>query len=121
MGARETALNTLIACRKEGGWSNGVLKTYIRRDKLDRRDAALATRLCYGVLQNRLKLDFYLSQLLTGKLKDLHPAVRDILHLGLYQLYEMDKVPSSAAVNESVDLAKKYCKKQALVWIKRFF
>ena len=112
MGARETALNVLIACRKEDGWSNGVLKAYIRRDKLDRRDAALATRLCYGVLQNRLKLDFYLQQLLTGKLKDLHPAVRDILHLGLYQLLEMDKVPGSAAVNESVDLAKKYCKKQ---------
>ena len=100
MGARETALNVLIACRKEGGWSNGVLKEYLQRDHLDRRDAALATRLCYGVLQNRLKLDFYLEQLLTGKLKDLHPAVRDILHLGLYQLYEMDKVPSSAAVNE---------------------
>ena len=112
MGARETALNVLIACRKEDGWSNGVLKEYIRRDKLDRRDAALATRLCYGVLQNRLKLDHYLTQLLTGKLKDLHPAVRDILHLGLYQLTEMDKVPGSAAVNESVDLAKKYCKKQ---------
>ena len=112
MGARETALNVLIACRKEDGWSNGLLKEYIRRDKLDRRDAALATRLCYGVLQNRLKLDFYLQQLLTGKLKDLHPAVRDILHLGLYQILEMDKVPSSAAVNESVDLAKKYCKKQ---------
>jgi 16S rRNA (cytosine967-C5)-methyltransferase len=44
--------------------------------------------------------------------KDLHPAVRDILHLGLYQLYEMDKIPQSAAVNESVSLAKKYCKKQ---------
>ena len=112
MGARETALNVLIACRKEGGWSNGVLKEYLQRDHLDRRDAALATRLCYGVLQNRLKLDFYLQQLLTGKLKDLHPAVRDILHIGLYQLKEMDKVPSSAAVNESVDLAKKYCKKQ---------
>ena len=112
MGARETALNVLIACRKEGGWSNGVLKEYLQRDRLDRRDAALATRLCYGVLQNRLKLDFYLQQLLTGKLKDLHPAVRDILHLGIYQLKEMDKVPSSAAVNESVDLAKKYCKKQ---------
>ena len=112
MGARETALNVLIACRKEGGWSNGVLKEYLQRDHLDRRDAALATRLCYGVLQNRLKLDFYLQQLLTGKLKDLHPAVRDILHLGLYQLKQMDKVPSSAAVNESVDLAKKYCKKQ---------
>ena len=111
MGARETALNVLIACRKEAGWSNGVLKDYIGRDRLDRRDAALATRLCYGVVQNRNLLDFYLAQLLTGKLKDLHPAVRDILHMGLYQIYLMDKIPESAAVNESVDLAKRYCKK----------
>ena len=112
MGARETALNALIACRKDGAWSNGVLKEYVHRDRLDSRDAALAARLCYGVLQNRNKLDFYLKQLLTGKLKDLHPVVHDILHLGLYQIYEMDKIPESAAVNESVDLAKKYCKKQ---------
>lgn len=112
MGARETALNALIACRKNGAWSNGVMKEYMLRDRLDRRDAALAAKLCYGVLQNRNKLDFYLKQLLTGKLKDLHPALRDILHLGLYQIYELDKVPDNAAVNESVDLAKKYCKKQ---------
>ena len=112
MSARETALDVLIACRKQDGWSNGVLKDYIVRDQLDRRDAALASRLCYGVLQNRGRLDFYLKQLLTGRVKDLHPAVRDILHLGLYQLYEMDKIPASAAVNESVALAKKYCKKQ---------
>ena len=112
MGARETALNALIACRKDGAWSNGILKDYIARDRLDSRDAALATRLCYGVLQNRLKLDFYLGQLLTGKLSKLHPALRDILHLGIYQLYEMDKIPESAAVNESVTLARKYCKKQ---------
>ena len=112
MGARETALNALIACRKEGAWSNGVMKEYILRDRLDSRDAGLATRLCYGVLQNRMKLDFYLKQLLTGKIKDLYPVVHDILHLGLYQLFELDRVPDSAAVNESVDLAKKYCKKQ---------
>lgn len=112
MGARETALNALIACRKDGAWSNGVLKEYIIRDRLDSRDAALATRLCYGVLQNRMKLDFYLKQLLTGKIRDLHPAVRDILHLGLYQIYELDKIPDSAAVNEAVTLAKKYCRKQ---------
>ena len=110
MGARETALHALMACRRDGAWSNGVLKEYIRRDKLDSRDAALATRLCYGVLQNRGKLDFYLKQLLTGKLSSLHPVVRDILHLGLYQIYEFDKIPDSAAVNESVTLAKKYAK-----------
>ena len=111
MNARETALNALIACRREGAWSNGILKEYIQRDRLDSREAGLASRLCYGVLQNRGKLDFYLSQLLTGKLKSLHPAVHDILHLGLYQMYEMDKIPVSAAVNESVALAKKYCPK----------
>ena len=111
MGARETALHVLIACRKEGGWSNGVLKHYTARDRLDRREAALAARLCYGVLQNRLKLDFYLQQLLTGKVSSLHPAVRDILHLGLYQLRLMDKIPDAAAVNESVQLTKKYCPK----------
>ena len=112
MSARETALSALIACRKAGAWSNGVLKEYIARDRLDRREAALATRLCCGVLQNRGALDFYLKQLLTGKLKDLHPGLRDILHLGLYQLYFMEKIPESAAVNESVTLARKYCKQQ---------
>lgn len=112
MGARETALNALIACRKEGAWSNGVLKDYVVRDRLDRRDAALASRLCYGVLQNRLKLDFWLQQLVTGKVRSLHPVIRDILRLGLYQLYETDKIPESAVVNESVSLAKKYCPKQ---------
>ena len=110
MGARETALCALIACRKEGAWSNSVLKEYTRRDGLDSRDAGLAARLCYGVLQNRAKLDFYLKQLLTGKLRDLHPVVRDILHMGLYQIYELDKIPDSAAVNESVSLVKKYNK-----------
>ena len=112
MAARETALNVLIACRKNGAWSNGVLKDYVSRARLDRREAALATRLCYGVLQNRMLLDHYLQQLLTGKIRDLHPVIHDILHLGLYQLYMLDKIPDSAAVNESVALAKHYCRKQ---------
>ena len=112
MSARKTALDALIACRKRAAWSNGVLKDYIARDRLDRRDAALATRLCYGVLQHRGMLDFFLQQLLTGKVKDLHPVVRDILHMGLYQIYELNKIPESAAVNESVDLVKKYCRTQ---------
>ena len=105
MAARETALCALMACRKDGAWSNGILKEYTQRDQLDKREAALAARLCYGVLQNRGRLDFTLKQLLTGKLRDLHPVIRDILHLGLYQLLFLDKIPQSAAVNESVALA----------------
>ena len=112
MSARETALNVLKDCRAEGSWVNAALKEHLAHDRLDRRDAALATRLSYGVLQNRQLLDHYLQQLLTGRLKDLRPVLRDILHLGLYQILFLDKIPESAAVNESVDLAKRYCKKQ---------
>ena len=107
-GARETALQALMACRKEGAWANAVLKEYIARNRLDSREAALASRLCYGVVQNRLRLDYFLEGLLSRPLSQLHPVVRDVLHLGLYQLYDLDKIPASAAVNESVALAKKY-------------
>ena len=112
MSARETALQVLKNCRAEGAWVNSALKEQLARDRLDRRDAALATNLAYGVLQNRPLLDHYLQQLLTGRLKDLRPVLRDILHLGLYQILFLDKIPESAAVNESVELAKRYCKKQ---------
>ena len=110
MSAREVALQVLTTCRREEGWVNEVLKKQLARSGLDPRDAALATRLCYGVMQNRIRLDFYISQLLTGKSRNLHPVLRDVLRLGLYQLFYMDKIPASAAVNESVALAKKHCK-----------
>ena len=85
MVARETAINALIACRKEGAWSNGVLKQYVLRDNLDRRVAALASRLCCGVLQNRALLDWFLDSMLTGR-KHLQPVLRDILRLAAYQI-----------------------------------
>ena len=111
--ARTTALSALIAARRQGAWSDGVLKEYIARDRLDRRDAALASQLCYGVMQNRLLLDYDLGQVLTGKLKDLQPIVTDILRLGAYQILWMDRVPDSAAVNEAVEQCKRYVNKRA--------
>ena len=113
MSARTTALAALIACRKQGAWADGVLKEYIARDRLDRRDAALASRLCYGVLQNRMLLDYYIEHFLTGSMKKLQPVVLDILRLGMYQLFFLDKVPVSAAVNEAVEQGKKYANRSA--------
>ena len=49
-GARDTALRALIAMRRQSAWSDGALKEYIAQDRLERRDAALASQLCYGVL-----------------------------------------------------------------------
>ncbi len=113
MNARTTALSALIACRKQGAWADGVLKEYTARDRLDRRDAALASRLCYGVLQNRLLLDHRIQQCLTGSIRRLQPVVLEILRLGMYQLTMMDKIPASAAVHEAVEQGKKYANPRA--------
>ena len=108
--AREAALRTLTACEKQGAWSDGYLKRILRESGLDSRDAALATRLCFGVLQNRLLLDWHLAQFCTTKLEKLDLNVLCILRTAAYQLLFLDKIPPSAAVNEAVSLTKKYCR-----------
>ena len=113
MSARTTALSALIATRRQGAWSDGILKEYVQRDKLERRDAALASQLVYGVLQNRMLLDFYLAQVVSGPLFRLQPAMLDILRLGAYQILLLDKIPDSAAVNEAVEQTKKYVNQKA--------
>ena len=101
---REAALTSLTACRRLDAWSDGSLKAASRG--LDRREAALAARLTYGVLQNRALLDFYLGHYCSQSFGKLEPFVRDVLRLGAYQVLFMDRVPDSAAVNEAVKMVK---------------
>ena len=108
--ARNVALDALVACEKQGAWSDGYLKKAIKAAELDGRDAALATRLCFGVLQNRMLLDFYLSQLCTTRLEKLEAPIRNLLRLGAYQILYLDRVPDHAAVSETVSLARKKAK-----------
>ena len=111
--ARTTALSALIAVRRQGAWADGALKEYLARDRLDRRDAALAVRLVYGVVQNRMLLDYDLAQVVSCPLSRLQPVVLDILRLGAYQILFLDKIPISAAVNEAVEQTKAYANKRA--------
>ena len=111
--ARETALEVLTACRKLDAWSDGSLKSACQRNGLDRREAAMAARLTYGILQNMALLDFYLGQYCSQKFSQLEPFVRDVLRLGAYQILMMDKVPDSAAVNEAVEMAKHHKRARA--------
>ena len=108
--AREAAMLTLAACERQGAWSDGYLKKVLREQGLDKRDAALATRLCYGVLQNKLLLDWHLARFCKNKLTSLDVKVLCNLRAAVYQLLFLDKVPPSAAVNEAVDLTKKHCR-----------
>ena len=89
-GGREAALEALTACRRLDTWSDNSLKTASRG--LDRREAALAARLAYGVLQNRALLDFYLDSCCDQSFAKLEPFVRDVLRLGAYQILYMDRV-----------------------------
>lgn len=110
MDAREVAMLTLNACQRQGGWSDGVLKKQLAAAGLDSRDAALATQLCFGVLQNQLLLDFYLSKFSNIPLKRMEGKVIQVLRLGAYQMLFLDKIPHSAAVNSAVAMTKANCK-----------
>ena len=107
MTAREAAFRTLVACEKQDAWADGFLKRTLNEGKLDAREAALATRLTFGVTQNRMLLDWYVDRFAKGKL-DLN--VRTALRLGTYQMLFLTRVPVSAAVNESVKLTRKFSK-----------
>ncbi len=103
MNARQTALEALQRCRRDGAWAGASLDGMIRRTGLDRRDAALAAKLCLGVLQNSTLLDHVISCYAESRLE---PKLRDILRLGAYQLLFLDRVPPRAAVNETVALCR---------------
>ena len=108
--AREAAMLTLTACERQGAWSDGYLKKVLREQKLDRREAALAAHLSYGVLQNKLLLDWHLEAFSKSPLDKLDVRVLCNLRVALYQLLFLDKIPCSAAVNEAVELTKKHCR-----------
>ena len=104
--ARSVALRVLIACRKNDAWADASLKAALSSAMLSAADAALCSRLVYGVMQNKLLIDHYLGAFCSQKLEKLQPPLPDILRLGAYQILFMDRIPVSAAVNESVELAK---------------
>ncbi len=65
-------------------------------------DRQLATNIIYGVLRLRQSLDLILQELCTQPITKLKPFVHQALAVGLYQIFFLDRIPESAAVNESV-------------------
>ena len=89
-GARDTALEVLLQIDRANAWSDGSLKRTIAKNGLDSRDAALATRLAYGVIQNRLLLDYYIGVWCSQRPGHLEPLILNILRMGGYQILFMD-------------------------------
>ncbi len=108
-GARAVSLEILLRC-ESGGYSNLALDTAIKRNNLTPADRALVTALTYGVIEKKITLDRIISTLSSIPESKIEGRTRMILRMGIYQLRYMDKIPSFAALNESVDLADKRSK-----------
>lgn len=104
--ARAVALYVLNDCRTAKAWADVSLKGHLEKAKLSGSDAALCSRLVYGVVQNRILLDYYLQFYCNQELEHLQAPLLDILRLGAYQILFLDRVPDHAAVHETVELTK---------------
>lgn len=105
-GARAAALETLLAVDRARVYADDALDQSLSRALLDTRDRALAVELVYGVLRHRLTLDWRLDHVADRPIRRLPHPVQAALRLATYQLLYLDRIPQSAAVNESVALVK---------------
>ena len=105
MDDRFLAYKVLSKIERDKAYSNIAVDAVLNQNEAS--SAPFVCALVYGVIERKITLDYYLSQLLTQPIKKLNPQVLTILRMGVYQIKYMDKVPVSAAVNESVKLSKK--------------
>ena len=105
--SRSLAFNVLLKIENDGAYSNLALNHAIRENKLGGVDSAFLSALVYGVLERKITLDYIIKQYSKIPLRKIETKTKIILRMGIYQLLYMDKVPDSAAVNESVKLAKR--------------
>ncbi len=105
MDDRFLAYKILSKIERDKAYSNITVDAVLNDNEAT--SAPFVCALVYGVLERKITIDYYLSKFLTQPLKKLNPQVLTILRIGVYQIKYMDKVPNSAAVNESVKLSKK--------------
>ncbi|MBM7560539.1 16S rRNA (cytosine(967)-C(5))-methyltransferase RsmB [Fusibacter tunisiensis] len=105
--ARKESVKILRKIDVEGSFSHLTLNDALSNPELSDMDRRFIMSIVYGVLENKLLLDYYIRKLSTLRFGKINHEIVIILRMGLYQLIFMDRVPDSAAVNESVKLAKK--------------
>jgi 16S rRNA (cytosine967-C5)-methyltransferase len=104
---RQIAFDALMKTYRDNAFSNLTLDGVLSKSDLDTRDKSFVSNLFYGVIERQLTIDYQLGLYLSKPLKKLKPEVLTIMRMGAYQILFMDKVPDSAAVNESIKLSKK--------------
>lgn len=114
--ARTVAVSVLVESVKSDEGADLLLDRALTQSRCDSRDRALAMELTYGVLRRLATIDWRLASVVDKPLPRLPLAIQMIVRLGAYQLLYLDRIPHSAAVNESVQLTKRWAKPLGRDW-----
>ena len=106
--ARQEALKIIYRINEKGAFINIALNKVARDQNISNLDRALITELVYGTIRWRLTLDWVINKFSNRGTDKIHPWVRNILRMSVYQILYLDRVPSFAACNEAVNLAKSF-------------
>ncbi|MGF7185705.1 16S rRNA (cytosine967-C5)-methyltransferase [Desulfitispora alkaliphila] len=108
INTRELAYRILHKIDVDKGYANITVNKFLERKDISKADRSFITQIVYGVLRHKGTLDWVIHQFTKNKFKKIKPNVLIILRIGLYQIMFMDRVPVSAACNESAKLARSF-------------
>ena len=107
MNAREIAYKVLLDVEKNKNYSNMAINKHFKDVKLSNKDRGLATEIIYGVIENKYYIDYMIDKLSKVKTNKMEIYVKTLLRMGIYQIMFLNSISDYAAVNETVNLAKK--------------
>jgi 16S rRNA (cytosine967-C5)-methyltransferase len=105
---RKTAYLALMDVEEKQSYSNLALNSRIEAGRPE--SPAFVREMVYGVLENKIYLDYIIGRFVKTPVSGMKSSDRTVLRLGVYQMKFLDGVADYAAVNESVELAKKFCR-----------
>lgn len=105
--SRKIALTILNEIEASESYSNIKINQAIKEHGLVGLDKNFVLKLVYGVLENKILLDYYIRKMSKTRLKKIDHRILNVLRMSIFQIVFLDKVPASAAVNEGVKLTKK--------------
>ena len=113
MKAREIAFKVLCDIEENSNYSNIAINKHFKKYEMTNQDRGLATEIIYGVVENKYYLDYIIDKLSKIKTQKLSTCVKILLRMGIYQIAFLDSISEYAAVNETVNLVKKYDNRSA--------
>ena len=103
--ARSVAFELLLAVEEDDTYANLHMPKLLNQAKLEDRDAGLAQELAFGTIRNQLFYDKIIEICANRDSKEIELRSKLLVRLGTHQLLAM-RIPSHAAINETVNLAK---------------